>query len=120
MKSGIFLHMSQTVDTVAHDKTHGARIVIRPDTVSAVSLLDSNEVFSNKIERRVPGDAFELAGALCATASQRMQDALRRVLPLRIACNLRADHAGGVIVVRRPMHASNRALVEQLHIERAS
>ena len=112
--------MAQTVDTVAHDQTHSAGIVIWPDTFSAVSLLDLNEVFSNEIERRVPGDAFELAGPLRASASQRMQDALRMVLPLRIACNLRANDTRGVIVIRGAMHTSDCALVEQLHIERAS
>ena len=94
--------MSQTVDTVAHDKAHGAGIVIWPDTFSAVSLLGFNEVFSDKIERRVPGDAFELAGALRALRRSGCRSALRMVLPLCIACDLGADHTGGVIVVRGP------------------
>ena len=120
MKPGIFLHMAQTIDTVAHDQPHGAGIVIWPDAFGAMSLFDPNEVFSNKIERRVPGDALELAGSLRVSASQRMEHALRMVFTLRVARNFRADYTHRVIVIRRAMHASDCALVEQLHIERAS
>src|SRR5262245_28334439 len=114
MKAGIFLHMAQTIDTVAHDQPHGAGIIIWPHTFGAMSLFDSNEVFSNEIERSVPGDALELAGSLRPSPSQRMKHALR------VARNLRADYTHRVIVIRRAMHPPDCALVEQLHIERAS
>src|SRR5262245_35971570 len=120
MKAGIFLHMAQTIDTVAHDQPHGAGIIIWPHTFGAMSLFDSNEVFSNEIERRVPGDALELAGSLRPSPSQRMKHALRVVLALRVARNLRADYTHRVIVICRAMHPPDCALVEQLYIERAS
>ena len=112
--------MAQTIDTVAHDQPHSAGVVIWPDTFGAISLFDSNEVFSNEIERRVPGDALELAGPLGASASQRVEQALWMVFALRVARNFRADYTRRVIVIRRAVHPPDRALVEQFHIERAS
>ena len=112
--------MAQTIDTVAHDQPHSAGVVIWPDTFGAISLFDSNEVFRNEIERRVPGDALELAGSLRASASQRMEYPLRMMFTLRVARNFRADYTHRVVVIRRPVHTSDCALVEQLDIERAS
>src|SRR5215475_3414173 len=120
MKAGISLHMSQTVDPVAHNQTHGARIVIWPYAFGAMSLLGANEIFGHDIKCRVPRDAFELPCPLGASAPERMQDTLRMVFPLRVARNFGADHARSVIVVRRAMHTSDRALVDQFDIERTS
>src|SRR5215471_2159036 len=120
MKAGISLHMPQTVDPVAHNQTHGARVVIWPYAFGPMPLLGSNEVFGDDIKCRVPSDAFELAGPLGASAPERMQDPLRMVFPLGVARNFRADHTGSVIVVRRAMHTSDRALVKQFDIERTS
>src|SRR5215468_952327 len=100
METRISLYMAQTVDPVAHDQTHGPRVVVRSYAFGAMSLLGSNEVFGDEIQRRVPRDALELAGSLGAFAPERMQDPLRVVFPFRVARNFRADHTRSVIVVR--------------------
>ena len=65
------------------------------------------------------GEALELARALLPDPAQRMQEPLGVVLALGVARDLGADHPGGVVVVLGPAHASDGALVEKFHLERA-
>ena len=111
--------MAQAIDAVAHHQAHSAGVIIRPDTLGAVTLLGLNEFFRDQIERVVPGDSLELARPFFSLAPQGMQEALRMMLPLGVTRDLRADHSRGVVVVFRAMHAPDRALVEQFDFERA-
>src|SRR5262245_41213978 len=104
--------MAEAIDAVAHHQTHGAGVIIRPDTLGAVTLLGLNEFFRDQIERVVPGDFFELARPFFSLAPQGLQESLRMMLALGVTRDLRADHSRGVVVVFRAMHAPDRALVE--------
>ena len=73
MEAGIFLDVAQPVDAVAHHQAHGAGVVIGPHAFGAVALLGLKKFFSDEIERFVPGDSLEFAGAFRALAPQRMQ-----------------------------------------------
>jgi hypothetical protein len=119
MEAGIFLDVAKPVDAVAHDQAHGVGVVIGPHALRAVALLGRDEFFRHEVERVVPGGRAELAGALVADALQRMQQALRMMLPLGITCDLGADDAGGVVVVLGAVHAADGALVKQFDFERA-
>ena len=57
--------------------------------------------------------------AFFADAVQRMQQPVGMMLALGIARNLRADHAGRVVVVLGAVHAADRALVDDFDIKRA-
>src|SRR5690349_93667 len=99
MESGIFLDVTQSVDAVAHHQAHGASVIIGPHALGAMALLGPEEVFSNQVERVVPGNLFEIALALRAPAPQWMQEPLSVMLTLGIPGDLRANNAGGVIVI---------------------
>src|SRR5262249_46294313 len=77
------------------------------------------EACGDLVQRLIPGDAHELAGALRSGAAQRIEEPLGMVDALGIARDLGADDAGRVGLLLRTAHAANTAAVEHLDIERA-
>src|SRR5690348_12274125 len=112
--------MPQAIDAVAHDKAHRARIIVGPDTLGTGALLGFEKFFRNKVERFIPRNSFKIARTLRTLSSQWMQKPMRMMLTFGIACDFRANHARGVIVVFRSAHAPDRTIVEQFDLERAS
>ena len=84
-----------------------------------MALLGGEKFLGDEVERVVPGNGLELAGAFRPLAAQRMQQAVLVVLALGVARDLGADDAGGVVVVLGAAHAADGALVEELDLERA-
>ena len=111
--------MAQPVDAVAHDEAHGAGVVVGPDRLGAVAALGRQHGLGGDVERVVPGDALELAGALRALAPQRMHQPVGVVHALGVARDLGADDARRVAVVLGAVHAADAVVVEELDIERA-
>ncbi len=102
IEARVFLDVAQPVDPVALHAAHRAGVEIGPDAFGAELPLRLEEGLRRQVERLVPGDPLELAGALGTDALQRMQQPLRMVDALGIARDLRADDAGGVAVRLRP------------------
>ena len=74
---GISLGMAQPVDAVAHHQPHRAGIIIRPDRLGADSASMARKRLGNVVQRLVPADALERAGALRPGAAHRMESAGR-------------------------------------------
>ena len=70
MKAGIFLHVAQTMDAVAHHQTHGAGVIIRPDRLRAMRPLGLEEFLRHEIERVIPRHRRELPGAFRARSAR--------------------------------------------------
>ena len=64
------------------------------------------------VERLVPGDRRELAGALGAAAPERRGDALRRVHQVGVAVDLAAGETGRVGVIGVALHAHDLAVLD--------
>jgi hypothetical protein len=119
MEAGIFLHMAQAVDAVAHDQTHGAGVVIRPHRLAAVARLGGEKLLRHQIERVVPGDRRELSRSFRPAPQQRLQQPVGMMDALGVARDLGADHAGRVVVVLGAAHPADAAAVDHLDVERA-
>ena len=115
----VALDVAQPVDAVAHHQAHGAGIVVGPDRFRPVTLFGEEEFLRDQIERVVPRDRDELARALLPLAPQRDQQSCRVVHAFGVARHLGADHARRVVVVFRPAHAPDGALIQHLDFERA-
>ena len=65
VEAGIFLDVAQAVDAVAHHQAHRAGVVIGPDRSPRRGAASACEkLLGDDVERVVPGDRRELAGAL--------------------------------------------------------
>jgi hypothetical protein len=54
VEAGIFLHMREAVDAVAHHEAHGAGIIIRPDGLRAELAFGLIEPIGDLVQRLVP------------------------------------------------------------------
>ena len=111
--------MGQPLDAVALHQAHGAGIPVGPDRLGAVALLDPQQVRGDLVQRIVPADPPELAGALRAGALQREAQPLGVMVALLVARDLGADHAGGERVALRAPHLAEPAVGQPLDLERA-
>jgi hypothetical protein len=111
--------VTQPVDAVAHHKAHGAGVIVGPDRFRADGALGFQKGFPHPIQRLVPRDARELAGALRTGALQRVEQAIGMMDTFGVARDLGADHAGRIAVVLIPPDPADRAAVDHLHFERA-
>src|SRR5262249_27410271 len=68
----ILLHIRQTIDAVAHDEAHRARVVIGPDRFGAEVALGLIETRGDFVQRLVPRNPRELPRALRPGAAQRI------------------------------------------------
>ena len=100
--------VAQPVDAVALHQPHRAGVVdtARPPRRHAASAV-VDERLRHAIQRLVPGDRPELAGALGAGAQQRLRQPVRMVDAFGVARDLGADHAGGVAVGLRAAHRAD-------------
>ncbi len=112
--------MAKPVDAVALHQPHRAGVVERPDRLGAVPRRRLAQRLGDAVQRLVPADLPELARPLRAGAQQRPGQAVRMMDALGVAGHLRADHAGGVVVGRRPAHRADAPPIEHLDLERAS
>ena len=111
--------VAQAVDPVALHQAHGAGVVVGPDRLAAVRLRGADEGIGDQVERIVPADGSEFAGALLAGALQRLREAPRVVHALGIARDLGADHARGVVVLPRASDGADPVRREPLDLQRA-
>ena len=111
--------VAQSVDPVALHQSHGAGVVVGPDRLAAVRLRGADEGIGDQVERIVPADGAELAGALLAGALQRLRESPRVVHPLGVARDLGADHTRGVVVLPRAPDGADPVRREQLDLQRA-
>ena len=119
MEAGIFLGVAQPMNTVAHDQAHGAGIVVGPHGLGAVPPLGFEKFLRDMVERCVPGRGEEFSRPLGAAPDQRLRQTIGVMFALRIARHLGADDAGRVVVIPRPVDASDGVIVEDFDIERA-
>jgi hypothetical protein len=110
--------MREAIDAVAHHQAHGAGIVIGPDRLGAEIALCGIEAHGDLVERLVPGDARELAGAFRPRAAHRIEQPVRMMDALGVTRDLGADNAGCVGLHLGAAHAADRAAVDHLDIER--
>ena len=113
--------MAQPVDTVALHQPHRAGVEIGQHGLGAVTLRRKGEALGDKVERVVPADRDErvAADALGADPPQRRQQPARMMLPLGIARDLGADHAGGIAALPPAMNPTDRVPIADLDFERA-
>ncbi len=111
--------MAQALDAVALHEPHRAGIEVRPDGLRAVFLLSGDEFLRDEIERSFPACLLPRALAFRAGTDQRPGKPVRVVDALGVARDLGADDTGGVAVGLGPVNAADRALVEELDVERA-
>ncbi len=119
VEAGIFLHMRKAVDAVAHHQPHGAGVVIGPHRLSPELALGGIEAIGDLVERLVPGNPRESAGALWPNAALRIHQPVGVMDALGITGNLGADDAGGIGLLLGAAHPANRGTVDHLDIERA-
>ena len=93
MKARVFLGVAQPMDAVALHETHGAGVVIRPDRLRSISRFGHEELLADDIERVVPRDRLERAGALRPGPAHRPRHPIGMVDALGVARDLGADHA---------------------------
>ena len=108
VEAGIFLHMGKAVDAVAHHQAHGAGVVIRPDRLGAEFALGRVEPRGDLVQRFVPRNPRELAGALRAGPAHRMQQPVGMMNALGVARDLGADDAGGIGLQLGAAHPADR------------
>ena len=119
VEAGIFLHMGKAVDAVAHHQAHGAGVVIGPDRLGAEFALGRVEPRGDLVQRIVPRNPRELAGAFRAGAAQRMRQPIRMMNALGVARDLGANDAGGIGLQPGAAHPADRGTIDHLDIERA-
>ena len=110
--------VAQAVDAVALHQAHGAGVIVGPDRLGPVRLSRTDEGIGDEVQRIVPADGAELAGALLAGALQRLRETPRMVHALGVACDLGADHARGVVVLPRPSDGADPVQCQPLDLER--
>ena len=119
VEARIALGMGEALDAVAHHQTHRAGIVVGPDAFRAKVPFGREELVCDPIERLVPPDAGELAGALRPGAHQRMGQPVGMVDAFGVARDLGADHARRVGLARRTVDPSDAAAVDHLNLKGA-
>ena len=119
VEARVFLGVGEAIDAVAHHDAHRAGVVIRPDRLGAELALALIEARGDLVQRLVPGDARELAGAFRSGAAQRIQQPLGMMDALGVARDLGADDAGRIGLLLRAAHPADAAAVEHLDVERA-
>ena len=107
IEARIFLHMRQAIDAVAHHEPHGAGVVIGPDRLRAEFALGRIEALGDLVQRLVPGNPRELAGALRPGPAQRMHQPVGMMDALGVARDLGADDAGRVGLQLRAAHPAD-------------
>ena len=117
--AGIALDVGQPFQPVAHNQAHRSRVPIGPDAFRAVLRLGRRELFRNDVERLVPADGDELAGALRPDAAERPGQPVGMVNPFGIARHFRAHDARSVALVPRAMDAPDARAGDHLDVERA-
>ncbi len=101
--------MREAVDAVAHHEPHGAGVVIRPDRLGAEFALGRIEPRGDLVQRLVPRNPRELAGALRPGPAHRMQQPVGMMNALGVARDLGADDAGGIGLQLGAAHPADRA-----------
>jgi hypothetical protein len=116
--AGIALGVAQAVDAVAHDEAHRARIVIGPDGLRAVLVLDRQEAACDLVERLVPGNPLELARSLGPDSAQGMQQPVGMVDALGIARDLGADHPIRIALALAAAYPPDAAPIDDFDLQR--
>ena len=71
LEARVALGVGQALDAVALHEAHRAGVPVGPDGLAPVPLLGAQEALGDLVERVLPADPLELAGALGALAAQR-------------------------------------------------
>src|SRR5690606_24644289 len=109
---------TQPLNAVAMHVPHGSGIEIGPDGLRAMLVLHLPEAGGDCRQRLVPRDTLPLPCPLWTSASQGMCQPLRMMDALGIARDFLADHAGGVGVFLGAAHPADRAVSEDVDIQR--
>ena len=116
----VFLDVGQALDAVALHQPHRAGIEIGPHRLGTVALLDPQQILGDLVQRIVPADAREFAGALRTGAAERKGQAVRMMEALMVAGHLGADHPGREGVARRAPDLAEPTVRQLLHLQRAN
>ena len=119
VEARIFLHMRKAIDAVAHHETHGAGIVIGPHRLGAELALGRIEAIGDFVQRLVPRNPRELAGALWPGPAQRIHQPIRMMDALGVTRDLGADDAGSIGLQLGASHPADGRTIDHLDIERA-
>ena len=71
----------------------------------------------NLVQRVIPGNPAKLPGTFFTDTLQGMGQTIRMMLAFRISGDLRTDDARRIIIVRRPMHTTDRLFIDHFNIE---
>ena len=96
VKAGIFFDVTKAIDSVTHNQSHGAGILVGPDSLAAVALLSFKQLLGDLIQGILPTDRRELAAAFFAGTFQWLGQAVWMMDSFAIAGNLAADDAGRI------------------------
>ncbi len=111
--------VAQPVDAVALHQPHRAGVIERPHRFRPVPRRRVHHRRHGAVQRLVPADLAELAGAFRASPQKRPRQPIRMMDPFCITRDLRADHAGRVAVVGCTVHRPDTRAVQYLHFQRA-
>ena len=109
--------MREALDSVAHHKTHCARVKVRPHALRPEFALDRQEVVGDAVERLVPTGRCELAAPLRANASKRLGQPIGVVDALVVTSDFGADDAGCVGLIPRAMDPADALAPNHLDVE---
>ncbi len=119
VKAGIALGVGQALDPVAHHEAHRAGVVIRPNALGPKSLFRCKKACRDPVERLVPTDRRELAGAFWPDPHQRLCQAVGVVDALGVARDLGADNPRRVALLGRAANAPDPRAADDLDVKGA-
>ena len=93
VKPRVFFDVTKAIDAVTHHQSHGAGILVGPDSFTAVALRSLKQLRGDLIQGSLPSERRELAAAFFAGAFQRLGQAVGMMDSFAIAGNLAADDA---------------------------
>src|SRR5690606_19426635 len=99
---------------------HCASVIVGPHGFGTIACLRRKKLFGDQIKRGFPACFLPVAFSLRSLADERLEQPLRMVDALSIAGDLGADDACRIIVGLGAVDATDRALVDDLDVERAS
>src|SRR4051794_37904314 len=110
--------MGKAIDAIAHHQAHGSGIVIRPNGFGTERTFRFIEPIADLVERLIPGDSGELAGALWPVAAHRVHQPVRVMDALGITSDLGADDARSIALQIGTTHAADAASFDHFDVER--
>src|SRR4051794_38686423 len=110
--------MGKAIDAIAHHQAHRSGIVIGPNGFGTELAFRIIEPSADFVERLIPGNSGELAGALWSGAAHRVQEAVRVMDALGIPSNLGADDPRSICLQVGTTYPTDATTFDDFDVER--